>query len=1563
MRRLALALTLLLPATLPAPALAEDAGFLTRLLQDQLSDAGREVRIRGFEGALSSQARIAEMTIADDSGVWLTLRDAELDWNRGALLRRQLAVNELSAAEIILDRLPEAGPGAAPSPEATPFALPELPLRIEIEAIRADRVALGAPVLGSPVELRLEGSARLVGGDGSTRLLAERIDGAEGRLSLAGSFDNASRMLELDLDLTEGPSGIAATLIGLPGEPPLRLAVQGDGPLSDFGADLALETEGQPRLTGRVELAATAEGQGFSALLSGDVRPLFEPEFRGFFGPDTRLDVAGVSGDDGALTLSRLELAAEELELSGQLSLAPGGLPEQVSLTGRVGGHGAPVLLPLSGPRTTVQEVALDIALDRGRSEDWTADIRLDGLDRPDFAARSMALTAEGRLATGPTRIEGRLGLSAEGLAPADPDLAAALGTDVTGGARIDWVEGAPLRIEDLALEGAQYGLAGAAVIDGQTVTTDLTARLEDLARFSGLAGRALSGAAEAQVSGDLALLDGAFDLALALVGTDIGLDQPEADRLLAGEARMEGRLRRDFTGTFIEGFEVEAQQLSALVDGVIRSAGADLTADFELADLAVLGPDYAGRLTAEARLAVDGDVQLVTATATGQDLALGIDELDRLLRGQSAVELDAQVIGGTAFIRRLSLGATTLALEAEGRVGPAGTDLTGRLDFSDLSVLGPEYGGQLTGDLRLLEAAGTQAIRFAAEGRDISLGVAEADALLSGDSRLELQATRSADEIDIERFALATQNGLDAEGSGRIAAAGSDFTGRAVLADLGVLREEFAGALSVEGSVADANGVQRIDAALTARDLALGVPEADRLLAGQTRAQLLAALEGGGVTLERLDLATATGLTAIARGRLEEGASDVEAEARFADLGVLGPQYGGSLAADLTFAEAGPLRQVALTALGQDVTVGVAEADRLLAGQTRAVLQATLEGEVVTLQALDLGTATGLTANARGRLEAGASDLDVAARLDSLSALGPQYGGSLDADLAFTEAGEERRLSLSARGQNLSVGVFEVDRLLAGSSTVSLEASQLGERLRVRGARLATPLLTAEADATVEGDRRRLDLNARLADLAALVPGFDGPVTVQGNITDANAESYTVDLSGTGPGGLSATVEGRVARDLTAALAIRGTGNLGLANRFTDPINIQGPLNFDLRLDGQPGLGALSGTASTSGARLVVPATAVTLEEISASASLGAGVAQIQAQAAVQDGGSLSAGGQVQLADRFPADLSVTLNSVRLTDRRIFATAVSGGLQVGGPLIGGGRITGALSLADTEIRIPSTGLGVGGYVPAQILHVGDSAAVRTTRARARVNGDTAAGNGGNPFDLDITLSSPNRVFVRGRGLDAELGGGLRLTGTTQDVVPAGEFGLIRGRLDILGRRFVLSDGLARLTGRFIPFLQLTATTTTDGITAQIVVEGEADELDIRFLSVPELPEEEVVARILFGRGLDRLSPFQAAQLASAVATLAGRGGEGLVGGLRRGFGLDDLDITTQDDGTAALRLGRYLTENIYTDVTVDSEGRSEVSINLDLSESVTVRARTDSDGRSGLGVFFERDY
>jgi translocation and assembly module TamB len=432
--------------------------------------------------------------------------------------------------------------------------------------------------------------------------------------------------------------------------------------------------------------------------------------------------------------------------------------------------------------------------------------------------------------------------------------------------------------------------------------------------------------------------------------------------------------------------------------------------------------------------------------------------------------------------------------------------------------------------------------------------------------------------------------------------------------------------------------------------------------------------------------------------------------------------------------------------------------------------------------------------------------------------------------------------------------------------------------------------------------------------------------------------------------------------------LAVRGDVPLGLSNTFIQPRSISGRAALDLRVSGPPALSSLSGRITTTDARIVAPTLGVVLENVRATIGLAAGRAQLDIDAPVQGGGRVSVAGPVTLAAPFAGDLRVTFDNARFRDPALFDTSVSGTLTLSGPLAGGAAIAGRIALGQTELRIPSGVTGGTAPIP-DITHIAEPPPVRETRIRAGLidaegnpPGSGSERGGGPTYSLDIRIDAVNQIFIRGRGLDTELGGTLRIGGTTDNVIPSGQFDLVRGRLDILGRRLVLDQGSITIQGDFDPYLRLVASSEADGITVSVVMEGYLTDPDVRFESSPELPEDEIVSRLLFGRGIEYISAFQAAQLAASVATLTGQGGEGILGNLRNSFGLDDLDISTNDAGQAQLTLGTYISDNLYTDVQV-SDGRTELDINLELTPSITVTGSTADDGDSSIGIRFERDY
>ena len=330
-----------------------------------------------------------------------------------------------------------------------------------------------------------------------------------------------------------------------------------------------------------------------------------------------------------------------------------------------------------------------------------------------------------------------------------------------------------------------------------------------------------------------------------------------------------------------------------------------------------------------------------------------------------------------------------------------------------------------------------------------------------------------------------------------------------------------------------------------------------------------------------------------------------------------------------------------------------------------------------------------------------------------------------------------------------------------------------------------------------------------------------------------------------------------------------------------------------------------------------------------------------------------------------FPADLSVRINEVRYTDGAFLTTTISGQLAINGPLVGGGgTLSGRIDIGHTEVSV-AEGLGFGAEATLeQVSHVRPPPRVAETLRRAAVgapNPPEATGRSG--LQLDLRVVARNRIFVRGRGLDVELGGELRITGPTTDIRPVGEFDLRRGRLDVIGQRIEFQEGSLQLLGDLDPRINFVARTTSGDVTAIVTVTGRASEPEIVFSSEPPLPQEEVLSHLLFNRASQSLSPFQAAQLAAAAAELAGRGGNGILSQIRNSLGLDDLDIITDEEGDAALSAGRYFGEDVYVDVQTTADGRSKIELVYDINERLTARGAVATDGNTTLGIFFERDF
>lgn len=601
------------------------------------------------------------------------------------------------------------------------------------------------------------------------------------------------------------------------------------------------------------------------------------------------------------------------------------------------------------------------------------------------------------------------------------------------------------------------------------------------------------------------------------------------------------------------------------------------------------------------------------------------------------------------------------------------------------------------------------------------------------------------------------------------------------------------------------------------------------------------------------------------------------------------------------------------------------------------------------------------------GALSATAADL---AAFSSLVGQNLRGSVTLEADGNFSTANGSFNGHVQAQTQDLRVGIPALDPVLAGAGRISADASRSeGGQIRLESLDLSLPNLSVRGGVTREGSDTTARLAAQLRDVAILVPELSGPITAEFTALQ-DTQGWRVTGAGTGPAGTSARTEGRISNSGDLNLQISGDARLALANPYIAPQQIQGLAEFDLSIIGPAALSSVSGPLRITQARLAAPNLAQAIEDISGQILLGQGTARLDLSGNSAAGGGLNLSGPISLAAPFQADLEAQLLRVVLRDPALYSTSITGSVNLTGPLAGGASITGILNLGETNVQVPSSGLSALGSLP-DVTHLGARSEVINTLARAEIDqrqptSTTQRANPSGPdYPLDVQIRAPSQIFVRGRGLDAELGGALRLAGSTSAIVPIGRFDLERGRLNILGQRFDLDEGYAQIQGDFAPFMRLVATTTARGrgTLISVIIEGTFETLDIRFESTPDLPQDEVLAQLLFGRSLRSISPFQAVQMANAISVLSGSGGVGVINRLRENLSLDDFDITTDEDGNAAVRAGKYVSDNIYTDITVGSGGTSEINLNIDIDRNFTARGTVTADGETSVGLFFERDY
>jgi translocation and assembly module TamB len=316
-------------------------------------------------------------------------------------------------------------------------------------------------------------------------------------------------------------------------------------------------------------------------------------------------------------------------------------------------------------------------------------------------------------------------------------------------------------------------------------------------------------------------------------------------------------------------------------------------------------------------------------------------------------------------------------------------------------------------------------------------------------------------------------------------------------------------------------------------------------------------------------------------------------------------------------------------------------------------------------------------------------------------------------------------------------------------------------------------------------------------------------------------------------------------------------------------------------------------------------------------------------------------------------------LAQLKFNDRKLIAGEVDGTINVAGPM-DALSAKGSVYIHRMDVTVPAA--APGSVATLNIRHVNAPGAGPASGKRTKRPAKSTTSTN---VQLDLRIDAANRIFVKGRGLDAQLGGGLKVLGSSNSPTADGAFQMERGRLDILGRRLSFRHGRILFDGTLEPRLDMEAVTTADDVTIIVTITGAASKPVFKFSSSPELPEDEVIARLLFNKALVGLSPLQLVQLASEVDKIGGlSSGPGILDKLKSSVGIDVLDVSTDKSGAATVSAGRYVDDKTFVGVRQGTNTKtSRVIIEHDLTKSLKARGEVGADGNSKLGVGFEWNY
>jgi translocation and assembly module TamB len=234
----------------------------------------------------------------------------------------------------------------------------------------------------------------------------------------------------------------------------------------------------------------------------------------------------------------------------------------------------------------------------------------------------------------------------------------------------------------------------------------------------------------------------------------------------------------------------------------------------------------------------------------------------------------------------------------------------------------------------------------------------------------------------------------------------------------------------------------------------------------------------------------------------------------------------------------------------------------------------------------------------------------------------------------------------------------------------------------------------------------------------------------------------------------------------------------------------------------------------------------------------------------------------------------------------------------------------------------------------------------------------------GLPAAIDVVINLGNGIVLKGRGLDALLGGQIRLASVPGEPLRAGgTLHIVKGTYSAYGRELAIEHGLLRFNGPIDnPSLDILAMRRGQEVEAGVAVRGTVLSPRVTLVSEPPVSEAEKLSWLVLGHGLETAGQGDLSKLQSSAGALLSQGAAaGVQSQIARAFGLDQFSVgsATQDGlEQRIVTLGKQISSRLYVSVEQGLQSASSVlHMRYALSSKLTLEAEAGT--RSALSLFY----